>query len=116
MKKILTIIWQDDFSRRSLKTGLALGASSLFLLIIFWAQLPPQVPLFYSLPWGEEQLASPLLLLLVPGSVLAIIFFNLISTAFFPEEKLLLRTLSLTSLLCVFLGLFALIKIILLTV
>lgn len=31
---------------------LAGGASLLF----FWTKLPPQLPWFYSLPWGENQL------------------------------------------------------------
>ena len=35
---------------------LAGGASLLF----FWAKLPPQLPWFYSLPWGENQLISKL--------------------------------------------------------
>ncbi len=25
-------------------------------LLVFWAKLPPQLPWFYSLPWGENQL------------------------------------------------------------
>lgn len=28
------------------------------LLLVFWKRLPPQVPWFYSLPWGEKQLIS----------------------------------------------------------
>lgn len=27
-------------------------------LFYFWAQLPPELPWFYSLPWGENQLIS----------------------------------------------------------
>ncbi|HBL51701.1 MAG: hypothetical protein A3D24_02615 [Candidatus Blackburnbacteria bacterium RIFCSPHIGHO2_02_FULL_39_13] len=29
------------------------------ILSFFWPKLPPQVPLFYSKPWGEAQLAKP---------------------------------------------------------
>lgn len=29
---------------------------SVALLLIFWKKLPPEMPWFYSLPWGEEQL------------------------------------------------------------
>ncbi len=32
----------------------------LVLLVILWHKLPGQIPLFYSLPWGEEQLSDPL--------------------------------------------------------
>ena len=35
-----------------------------------WQRLPPEVPLWYSRPWGENQLAHPLWLFLLPlGSV-----------------------------------------------
>lgn len=27
-------------------------------LLFFWIKLPPQLPWFYSLPWGENQLIS----------------------------------------------------------
>lgn len=42
------------------------------LLGIFFAKLPPQVPLWYSRPWGEEQLASPVFLVLVPTIILVL--------------------------------------------
>ena len=31
---------------------------STLLLLVFWKRLPPEMPWFYSLPWGEEQLIS----------------------------------------------------------
>lgn len=31
---------------------------SAMLLLVFWKKLPPELPWFYSLPWGEEQLIS----------------------------------------------------------
>ena len=42
-------------------------------VIWVWGKnLPPQIPLFYSLPWGEEQLASPWEILWVVVSVWAV--------------------------------------------
>lgn len=40
---------------------LFIGESSLILaggatLFVFWTKLPPQLPWFYSLPWGGDQL------------------------------------------------------------
>lgn len=35
------------------------------IMIWFWKRLPPLVPLFYSLPWGEEQLVPPYFLTLL---------------------------------------------------
>lgn len=44
---------------------LFIGELSLILaggamLVIFWTKLPPQLPWFYSLPWGENQLIPKL--------------------------------------------------------
>jgi hypothetical protein len=39
---------------------------SIGVLAIFWKHLPPQVPLLYSLPWGQDQLVSPYYLWLIP--------------------------------------------------
>src|SRR3989344_3477940 len=44
------------------------GILMIFILILgflffWWNQLPPQLPLFYSLPWGSDQLGTPLMLL-----------------------------------------------------
>lgn len=40
--------------------------------------LPPKLPLFYSLPWGDKQLASLSQLLIVPAIIVLLTLFNLI--------------------------------------
>lgn len=63
--------------------GLGICAVNLliqWLLVgLFIWQLPPEIPLWYSLPSGKMQLASPPWLLVIPG--LSMIFFmtNLIT-------------------------------------
>lgn len=48
-----------------------LQISVLFLLFFLLKQLPPEVPLYYSKPWGTDQLTSPFFLFLLPiGSLL----------------------------------------------
>lgn len=49
---------------------------SLTFLLITWNQLPRQVPLFYSLPWGEEQLADPLALIILLFAAGGVYCFN----------------------------------------
>lgn len=39
---------------------------TLGLLGIFWKSLPPSVPLWYERPWGQDQLAGPVFLLIIP--------------------------------------------------
>jgi len=35
-------------------------------LVFAYSHLPPQVPLFYSRPWGEKQLVAPVFLVILP--------------------------------------------------
>ena len=53
---------------------LTLFGITLFLLLSF-RSLPPQIPLFYTKPWGEEQLAAPAFLFL--PSLISLIFLSL---------------------------------------
>lgn len=50
-------------------------ALTILILIRF---LPPKLPLFYSLPWGEKQLAQNQQLLIIPGSIALLSLSNLI--------------------------------------
>ncbi len=65
------------------KTISLLNQGNVALLIIngvvlFWKRnlLPEKVPLFYSRPWGEEQLAGKEWLLLIPALSLTIFLIN----------------------------------------
>ncbi len=51
---------------------------SLFVLVTIWkwSALPPQLPLFYSLPRSPDQLGTPLQLLILP---LFAIFFSAVN-------------------------------------
>ena len=51
---------------------------SLSLIFFTYADLPPTVPLWYSLPWGGAQLAPKLLLFLIPAISLLFFVFNLL--------------------------------------
>jgi len=49
------------------------------LFITIYARfLPPKLPLFYSLPWGEKQLAGSLQLLIIPAAISLVTLSNLI--------------------------------------
>jgi len=55
---------EEGIVRRFLLLGLASCFLALLGIGVAWRFLPPEVPLFYSNPWGKEQLAPPYLLLL----------------------------------------------------
>ena len=48
---------------RVVTAGVVVGVG---LLTIYWRSLPPEVPLLYSRPWGQDQLVSPYFLLIPP--------------------------------------------------
>lgn len=58
----------------------AIGAWLFCLLVVtlFWAKLPPQLPFFYSLPWGESWLLARDALAWVLGGFALILIFNLL--------------------------------------
>lgn len=85
--------------RRSLKKLIKdkscnLGIKLFFLLLIFtfvfllftFHSSPPQIPLFYSRPWGEEQLSTAAVLFVLPLGVLLVGFINIGVAGFLFEE------------------------------
>jgi len=96
--------------------GLNLLIIFLGLLVLFWKRdlLPEKVPLFYSRPWGEEQLSPNIFLFLIPVLSLFVLFFNFQAIKFlFKKNKRLLFLITVGfSLLFSILGTTALCKII----
>ncbi|MBI2597421.1 hypothetical protein HYW41_04650 [Candidatus Daviesbacteria bacterium] len=45
---------------------------------VFSKFLPPRLPLFYSLPWGEKQLANSQQLLIIPAIIILVTLCNVI--------------------------------------
>lgn len=65
-----------------------IGASPLILsliltliITIFFKSLPAKLPLFYSAPWGEKQLATHTEFLILPASIIAITLLNFTITS-----------------------------------
>jgi len=59
--------------------GLLLGADVLMAVAMFWKfpKMPPQIPLFFSLPTGEDQLSEWWMIFLLPFLVNTLYFFNI---------------------------------------
>jgi len=82
------------------------------ILVIASSCLPQKLPLFYSHPWGEEQLTTPVGLLLIPIFSLTVFVVNLVVIAFSSEENLIAQVLVAIIAIFNFLSLIALIQII----
>ncbi len=72
--------------------------SNILILIVFLLKLnrlPPQIPLFYSRSWGEEQLADWWMILFLPFMINFFFFFNrYIQKKFFSDNQLVIRIIN----------------------
>lgn len=114
IKKIINIYQTQD----SIVFWFTCTSVLLSLLVVFlWAyqypNLPSQLPLFYSLTWGEKQLVSLNQFVLLPGIILIITVVNLLISWHLHSSQLLLkRMLSINSALIALLVTVVAIKII----
>ncbi len=108
-------IFKDKVFVYSTRVIIAVFFFTAAFLLYKWSYLPPVVPLFYSLPWGEEQLVSPWGLW---GLWLGLVFLNLINFLLgcwlFRNYKYLSYLLWLSSVVLTFLGIYTILKIIIL--
>lgn len=85
---------------------------SLAAIALRWNKLPPMVPLWYSRPWGIDQLALPYWLFILPiGGIILYSVNRAISMYITAEYLIFTQVLFLTSLLITFLSFITLIKI-----
>jgi len=87
---------------------------SFILIAIKWGDLPNRVPIFYSRPWGEDQLAKKGYLLILPFLSSTFLVLNLFLSNFFAKRKLefFTQTAAIVSVAVAFFALISLWKII----
>jgi hypothetical protein len=91
--------WQVKVNNRIFRWNIFFIIIQFALLIWKFNNLPNQVPLYYSLPWGESQLASASALFLLPIFSLLILLINhLLAVVFLKIIPLLSRLLIIMSL------------------
>lgn len=95
------------------KSIIFLVVVSLSLIAWKWRSLPPFLPLWYSRPWGSDQLTQPVWLFILPLSGLALYGINVMIGMYLTAEYLIFtQALFLTSLLVNILSFIALFKIV----
>ena len=68
--------WHQRENGQLFRLNLTLIVVQLSYLIVKFNDLPPQVPLYYSEPWGENQLASAGQLFLLPSIAIVVGLLN----------------------------------------
>ncbi len=113
MKLKIKNLFQDKLVQKISKFFISILVIFLIIIIWKWKSFPPELPLFYSLPRGNLQLGTPILLLLLPGFSILVFVFNLILSAlFYSEEILIAKLLTITGLVVTIFFLITFIKIV----
>lgn len=100
----VSLVWRDKVSGIALRLSLGLNIVLILIIIAFFFRLPPQIPLFYSRPWGTSQLASSyFLIVIVALSLLVLIINTLLASAFYARERLISSVITWTACLVIFL-------------
>ena len=104
---------RDRFSSLVLLISFFSLLCQVSLILVSLGKLPPQVPLFYSRPWGESLLAAPAWLFILPGILLFILIINYAFAIFLvASERFIVRALLIFSLVCAVMTLYDVVKII----
>ncbi len=61
------------------------------LILINWGELPPEIPILYSRPWGEMMLASPIFLWILPAATIIFILLNFFIALYFLRTQYFLN-------------------------
>ncbi len=79
---------------------LLLSIAITLLIVLLSKRLPLKLPLFYSLSWGEKQLASHQQFIIIHASITLIALFNLIiSWQLHPQQDFFKKVLLFSSIL-----------------
>ncbi len=71
---------------------------SFFYIILYFGHLPPFIPLFNQLPWGEQRITQTIWIFMMPVLALLIFSVNLIvASLFYKKNPLIARLFSVTS-------------------
>ncbi|OGY18957.1 MAG: hypothetical protein A2784_02395 [Candidatus Chisholmbacteria bacterium RIFCSPHIGHO2_01_FULL_48_12] len=96
-----------------MKWLVALAIGSGMMVAVTYRRLPPEIPLWFSRPWGAAQLAPKLWVVILPGSMLLISIGAIVAARMVDQkERLLAQMIMGGSIVIDFLLAYALLRII----
>jgi hypothetical protein len=110
------IIPQDTSIKKPFWVGIAIILIAVAAIAVFWSKLPPQIPLFFSKPRGETQLAPTYMIFIPLGISLILLFINSIFSQALNNFSLLRQMIILGAVTGCILAAITVIRIILLVV
>lgn len=98
----------------TLSNRFILGSTLISTGLIAWRfqSLPPQVPLWFSRPWGQDELAAPGWLFFLPAGILVWHLFNFLAAVYVViENRVFTQILFFTSILISVMALITVVRI-----
>ncbi len=116
MKEKFKILLSDQFIRISLLLSLLFIIPLVIIIIATYGSLPPLIPFFNSMPWGEQRLVASNVTIFLPLLLIGIFIGNILqATLSYSRYVLVARIVFFNSFLFLLLGLLAYLQIIFLT-
>lgn len=104
-------IKEDKILFRGSVLSIAVILISLLFIILYYSSLPPLIPLFNQMPWGEDRITQVNFIFSIPAIASLIFVINLIFTKLiYKKTPLISRLFSMTSLLISVLSLLFIIR------
>lgn len=100
MKDNFKYLTKDKLLKRLFIISLILIILTVVLIVISFTKLPPLLPLYNQLPWGDKRLTSTLGIFIPPIIVFAIFLADVVLSVYsYPKSPLIARMFSITSFL-----------------
>lgn len=100
MKKYFKYLREDKLLSRLFFLAFVLIIITVGYILINYSKLPPLLPIFNQLPWGEKRLSQTIGIFIPSGVVFTILVFNIIvSSLSYPRSPLISRMFAVTSFL-----------------
>lgn len=116
MKEKFRILVDDQFTRISLLLSLLFIIPLIAIILFTFSNLPPYIPFFNSMPWGEERLFSSRVVIFLPAIVVLIFALNIFQATYvYKKYTLVSRIVMFNSFLFLLLSLLAYLQILFLS-
>lgn len=100
MRKFFKYLKEDRLLLRLFVVTVILIIVAVIYILINYSKLPPLLPIFNQLPWGEKRLSQTLGIFIPSVVVILILVFNIIVSALsYPRSPLISRMLAVTGFL-----------------
>ncbi len=116
MKDKFKVIFSDQFTKLSFFLSIIFLLPLTASIIFSYSSLPPFIPFFNSMPWGEDRLMRSNIVIVLPVLVLAVFTINFMQAVFsYSKFVLVSRIIMFNTFLFLLLGLLAFLQILFLT-